>query len=325
MIELTYDNKIVKVFEHILYVSPYLKSMHEEYNEPIPLLNANDKIFGAFNSWFEYLCDALCVCHVEEDEHTKIYYPYYFKRFETKFLIEMFNFGLSNQIKILCNTIAYVLRRSNVLSYENKSYLNNGLKIVNGKIENENFEISYTLFKMINEFKKHEFNKKNNLYHVLTSNFFRNLMFRYDVDYEFIKIIYNLWSQDGFNIIGDEDFKQLYNFAEPFFYLDKPNSDYDLEYSGNIIYEYELDFDDQNVWIIYGLNYTDKITVCKKQTFLLFLTIILNKFSFGDRVCANDNEHIIKYIVKYCVDNDFDCQECEKYYDENFVLDFDNI
>lgn len=49
MIELTYDNKIVEVFEQTLHVSPYLKSMHEEYNKPIPLLNANDKIFNAFN------------------------------------------------------------------------------------------------------------------------------------------------------------------------------------------------------------------------------------------------------------------------------------
>lgn len=95
------------------------------------------------------------ICHIEEDEHTKIYYPYYFKQFETKFLIEMFNFGLGNQIKILCNTIAYVLRKSHVLSYENKNYLSNGkLRIIDGKVEHEDFEISYTLFEMINEFKK---------------------------------------------------------------------------------------------------------------------------------------------------------------------------
>lgn len=74
--------------------------------------------------------------------------------------------------------------------------------------------------------------------------FFKNLMFKYGVDYEFIKIIYNLWIHDGFNIVDDDGFKRFNNLAEPFFYLDKLNSDYELEYSGNNIYDYELDFDE---------------------------------------------------------------------------------
>lgn len=76
---------------------------------------------------------------------------------------------------------------------------------------------------------------------------------------------------------------------------------------------------------MYDINYSDRISICKKPTFLLFLTIILNKFAFGPRVRATDNEPITKYIVKYCVDNGFDCQECEKYYDENFVLESEDF
>lgn len=110
MLYLTYSNNTIEFSENILKISTLLEEL-EKYRsseeDPLYLDKCNDEIFGIFKEWFNMLENKGVV--KQNDKLSIIFEPNFFKSYNIKTLIGIFNFALANQIKILCDTITFVI------------------------------------------------------------------------------------------------------------------------------------------------------------------------------------------------------------------------
>lgn len=117
------DDKIMKISTHI----EYFAEERENADEPIPIIlpeNFTENEFDIFLTWFEKL-EKFGIFNTSEFESKKIataiFKPHLFKNCNVTQLIALFNFALSVQIKLLCETIAYCLgQKINLIYVDNK-------------------------------------------------------------------------------------------------------------------------------------------------------------------------------------------------------------
>lgn len=126
MVYLKFNNKNYNFPNSILKISTYLNYMYDfrtYENEPLPFLISqnyttltNQNVFEKFCDWFKLLMIEGITSYDEEELTQRfgqntilIFKPEFFKDLQFCKLIQIFNFGLNNQIKLLCNTIAYVM------------------------------------------------------------------------------------------------------------------------------------------------------------------------------------------------------------------------
>lgn len=112
MIKLLISDKEIEFPEEILKISSYLKYLNDnkEYNEePIPILNYDKEIFDLFTYWFDKLIKEGIV-EYDNDKIKAFFYEDLFIDLTNEFLEKIFNFALSNQIDLLVQTLAFVLR-----------------------------------------------------------------------------------------------------------------------------------------------------------------------------------------------------------------------
>lgn len=149
MIYLTYNN--IEPFEYskeILKLSDYLEDAFKyctSPTEPIPLTYYTELTFINFNLWFKELLKYGDIQYYEYKDMISIFNPEFFDYNDISSLIEIFKFAFDNHIRLLSNTIAYVIGSRNIKllikddSYyliDNKHHLYDYLK----DYENENFE-----------------------------------------------------------------------------------------------------------------------------------------------------------------------------------------
>lgn len=173
MVHLIFSNVVKEFSDDVLKISTYLKELakdRSEIDEPIPLIETNEKIFEIFELWFKELSKQKIVeinlnVHFSKfamqhykltqndiNEYAKnisiVFKPKLFKKYDLDLLIEIFNFALNNQIKLLCDTIAYVISQKIEHIYTNDGkYFLLGDAIVDGMLKLK--EIHYTLMFMI--------------------------------------------------------------------------------------------------------------------------------------------------------------------------------
>lgn len=146
-INLLTNNQIIQFSKDILKISDYLDylySIRTYEEEPLPLLNYNENLFKIFSEWFEILNKTLQFDIREQDNN--VFKPEFFNDLSINQKIELFNFGLGNQIRILCETLACSLSECgcldscgcfNYLDCCEDSKINN-LEIENSQDENVN-------------------------------------------------------------------------------------------------------------------------------------------------------------------------------------------
>lgn len=155
-INLTYNNKTFKFSNNILKLSPYLEILsndRESIDEPLTLLKCDDEIFTIFTKWFNKINQLGIVKYDDFNLAEVIFRPRMFKNCSTKLLVNIFNFGFYNQIKLLCDTIAYILRKSIIYKYDNKYYIvTEELTSVDNTVYFRTVELNFILVKMILKF-----------------------------------------------------------------------------------------------------------------------------------------------------------------------------
>lgn len=170
MLKLLIENEEVNFSVDILHISPILKTLSEDrtsIDEPIPILNSSKNTFEIFTNWFKTLYEIdfrQDTSELYDDNPLSenfpfkvIYKPDFFKNYDIKTLIELFNFGFYNQIKFFVNTVVYVLSTKNMkLIYNsNKIYIIDfsQQEIINGcVIVNKIYEIFPLLLKLITDY-----------------------------------------------------------------------------------------------------------------------------------------------------------------------------
>lgn len=150
-------NNIIKEFsDDVFKISTYFNSLDKERSfeeEPIPVILSNkiltdSEIVNIFEKWFK----ALLIKKINEEAiklDNLIFKSIYFTDYTVEQLIEIFNFAIGNQIKLLCETIAYVIsQKINKIYIKNSKYY-----IINDDIKDDLtvniVELHYSLLLMV--------------------------------------------------------------------------------------------------------------------------------------------------------------------------------
>lgn len=127
MVYLTFSNKNVNFSDEIFKISTILDELAKyriDENEPIPVFDIDDEIFEIFSEWFNDLNEVGIVKLDNITFKNPILFEPEFFTHDMKTLIKLYNFGLSTQIKILCDTIAYVISLRNIwFEYEDSKII----------------------------------------------------------------------------------------------------------------------------------------------------------------------------------------------------------
>lgn len=153
MVYLTYENKVFNFSEEIFKISTYLENIAKDRlneSEPLPLLKCNDEIFNIFTKWFNEL-KHIGIVKIENEIMDVIFKIKLFEELDFKILIELFNFGFYNQIKLLCDTIAFMISRECKIEIINDKYYvsNNKYTIINNTYYKELLQTHQYLTMMI--------------------------------------------------------------------------------------------------------------------------------------------------------------------------------
>lgn len=135
MLRLTYnDCKPFNFSRKLIKISTYVESMVNEYGQGtiIPIMCKDHYIFEIFNEWFKNLKE-IGITKIPDKSYTVIFMPEYFEEYNIYTLIDIFNFALSNQILLLCDTIAYVIGLSYDVGINDDQicYIYNGSNCIN--------------------------------------------------------------------------------------------------------------------------------------------------------------------------------------------------
>ena len=118
MVYITFNNKTIEYSDDILNISTYIKDCIKyktDINEPIILIGKfSDRIFNLFDNWFQEFRKIKFKKYTETYDIVFIFKPEIFYNLDIQTLLDLFNFGLGNQIKLLCETITYVLGNMNL-------------------------------------------------------------------------------------------------------------------------------------------------------------------------------------------------------------------
>lgn len=151
MVFLTYNIFTFEFSNNILKISTYLEhlSSQREYSEqPLPLLKCSDTLFNTFEGWFKVVERT----YIKDNSTHQIFYSQFFKNYDLKYLFDIFNFALSNQIQLLCETIAFVIASKNITIVELDDYYytsaNEPIK-VNNEIYLKTYLLNATLVRMV--------------------------------------------------------------------------------------------------------------------------------------------------------------------------------
>lgn len=278
MISIKVNEKIQTVSKNILKISEYLNHLYDlrEYEEePLPIMNYNESNFEIFMKWFNVLNKTLDYDVDEEDN--EIFYTEYFDNFDIKQKIELFNFAMGNQFKILCDTIAYSMKDNNIYKKNNRFFICTGF---NEETEQfETVELNCVLAKMINLWKTKEYKPGNN---------FRELCFHYiarKCSFASFYKLYKVWKTTGFNIIRTKTFGERLVENEEFDIYDleeMDNSKFDFgEFSDDcIVFDnhkelllFDVDEQHYQLWLI-SRKPRIKITLKINKSFRNFMAFV---------------------------------------------------
>lgn len=99
-------------------ISTYIKDCikyRTDIDEPIIIIGKfSDEIFNLFDNWFQEFRKIKFNKYTETRDIIFIFKLEIFYNLDIQTLIDLFNFGLANQIKLLCETITYVLGNMNL-------------------------------------------------------------------------------------------------------------------------------------------------------------------------------------------------------------------
>lgn len=217
-----FTDKVIEFPETILKISEYLKHLYNlrTYDdEAIPILNYDENEFKIFNEWFKPLNEMLKDDDVEKwyvenfneeylekifDDNNQIFYSSFFEKFTTSQKIQLFNFALGNQFKIMCESIAFTMRNEKVYKKNDKYFICTGF---NEETEQfETFNICLILANLIDKWKKTTYKPENNLFDIHFHRIARK--YSWSVLYK----LYILWKKYGFEYFKTRTFSS--EFAE---------------------------------------------------------------------------------------------------------------
>lgn len=173
--------------------------------EPIPIKYYSKRIFNIFEDWF-YTFNDVYDNGVDDNDDTQIFIQNFFKAINTntETLIELYKFGASNEISLLCNTVAYNMRNLNVVQ-----------NLIFDTQKQQILQISTELSNLINEWKTKKYNDENNYRNLFIEhrrfNVYRkgSLVERKEIPAKMFLILYKLWIKKGIDFVKTDDFKTL--------------------------------------------------------------------------------------------------------------------
>lgn len=211
MITLLTDKKI-QFPRNLTKISKYVAYMDEHRNfegEPIPIKYYNERIFKIFEKWFKVLNEVLD--YDVDDDNTRIFIQDFLKTSDVETFIELYKFGASNEISLLCNTVAYNMRNLNVVQ-----------NLIFDKQKQQILQIPTELSNSINEWKTKNYNNENNYRNLFVEyrkfNVYRKGLLvetKKEIPAKMFLILYKLWLNKGMNFVKTDDFKtlcQIFNF-----------------------------------------------------------------------------------------------------------------
>lgn len=287
-------NKIVNFDDDILKLSTLLQSLisYKSYaEEPLPLF-VSEKIYEIFVKWF----DVVKRNYLANNLTYKIYYSEIFEKLDLVTLIEIFHFGITNQINLLFETVAYVIANKSIKIklFNDKFYTQtDDLVNIDGEIYFKSLFLDVTLVTLILKYSSDEnflklpddvkefvkdkkygidnYNKDNDFNYVC--GIFKN------ASYDDMKFLYELWKSKFYQT--DKSFKE--NFKKCF----EPDSEVVRKYDIKPCFEnktFSGDFGFHNNKFAYYNEKTSKLDVVDYDfTFKNFATLfILNEIEITD-------------------------------------------
>lgn len=276
MVYLIFDKSIKEISDDIFKISTYIDDLQRDRkyeDEPIPLLHANEKIYDIFKEWFDILISSR-INYISD-------HPFnvdFFKKYNLLTLLEIFEFAIFNHIRIICETIAYLLREKNIKIYnvDDKYYIINGEpEIDNNKLIFESIRLNTSLALMILNHNKPDLYNEENDY---------NLVHRsYDIEPRIFDILFDIYQNH--DLSSSDCFKEI---CESFI----PDNCYSCEDYNNIDI---IGCDDSNIDIIGNEIILTERNYCKctKNIELTFINFIDTLYQ--DSSC----ECIYKLIESY--------------------------